>query len=484
MNLELMKKKSSNKQLIKITISLTCLICILYVNLQGKENQDTTKLTNVGYVYENNELVTGVTKKQEQEKIKEKLSPIENSNITYTEVPTLLDYEPTINAEEFVNKQAEEMIEGYTLSIDNNKYYTTDKSYIDNAKEEIYSALITDSSAYSKFMETGEFESFTKGTKTITDIKFENEIAITQGLIPKAKVINSSEEFLFDIIHSDEKSKYYTITDGDTVNSIIKSQNIAETDFYMNNPKYQGTPILETGDQVIVNKINPVLNIAVYSEETKEETIPFPTTYKETDSLDYGEKKTEQEGVKGLKNVTYKSKVVNGKKIYTKDVNSQVTKQATEKIILKGKKETDTSGQEYTYSSEAGSGEFIWPMSSHSVSCGYGCYSGHEGIDITGPYGANVYTATSGKVIYSQYSPYGGGYECRIYYNGMIIVYAHMKQQPNVSVGQTVAQGQQIGYMGSTGNVTGPHLHFEVRTGANSGNPFSGSSVNSRQYLP
>ena len=56
------------------------------------------------------------------------------------------------------------------------------------------------------------------------------------------------------------------------------------------------------------------------------------------------------------------------------------------------------------------------------------------------------------------------GYYCIITHaNGKATLYAHMKSAPTIKVGQTVKKGQVIGYVGSTGRSTGPHLHFELR---------------------
>jgi murein DD-endopeptidase MepM/ murein hydrolase activator NlpD len=109
-----------------------------------------------------------------------------------------------------------------------------------------------------------------------------------------------------------------------------------------------------------------------------------------------------------------------------------------------------------------GSGAFIWPTSNHSVS-GNDYWSGHLGVDIAAADGAPLYAADSGLVVYA--GSIGGGYGLMImidHGNGYHTLYAH-NSQLLVRCGQSVTQGQTIGYTGSTGNSTGPHLHFEVR---------------------
>lgn len=108
----------------------------------------------------------------------------------------------------------------------------------------------------------------------------------------------------------------------------------------------------------------------------------------------------------------------------------------------------------------------IWPLPGVSyVSCYYGGYAGHRGMDIAGPYGTPIVAAESGTVIdANDYDSWGQswGYYVLVYHNGTYTTrYAHMSSLC-VSNGQHVEQGQVIGYEGDTGNVTGPHLHFEV----------------------
>lgn len=108
----------------------------------------------------------------------------------------------------------------------------------------------------------------------------------------------------------------------------------------------------------------------------------------------------------------------------------------------------------------------IWPLPGVSyVSCYYGGYAGHRGMDIAGNYGTPVVAAESGTVIRANdYDSWGDswGYYVLIYHNSTFTTrYAHLSGL-TVSDGQYVEQGTIVGYEGDTGNVTGPHLHFEV----------------------
>jgi len=109
-----------------------------------------------------------------------------------------------------------------------------------------------------------------------------------------------------------------------------------------------------------------------------------------------------------------------------------------------------------------GGGWFIWPADNRYLS-GNDFWSGHLAIDIAAATGAPIYAADAGVVVYAGWHPNGYGNVVMIdHMNGYHTVYAHLSAV-NVSCGSNVGQGNVIGRAGSTGNSTGPHLHFEVR---------------------
>jgi murein DD-endopeptidase MepM/ murein hydrolase activator NlpD len=116
-----------------------------------------------------------------------------------------------------------------------------------------------------------------------------------------------------------------------------------------------------------------------------------------------------------------------------------------------------------TGSGQPSAAGFIWPCDG-VVTSGFGMRWGrmHEGIDIGCPYGAPNRAAAAGTVIYAGWMSGYGNLVVVDHGNGLSTAYAHASSLA-VSVGQSVAQGQTVSYVGSTGHSTGPHLHFEVR---------------------
>ncbi len=119
-----------------------------------------------------------------------------------------------------------------------------------------------------------------------------------------------------------------------------------------------------------------------------------------------------------------------------------------------------------------------------NITTGYYGYKGHTGVDFACSAGTTIVAVKSGTVVTStalrnskgNYRSYGE-YVVIDHHDGTMTLYAHMLSGSRaVGPGQTVSQGQPIGQVGSTGNSSGPHLHFEVRIG--------GKDVNPTPYLP
>jgi murein DD-endopeptidase MepM/ murein hydrolase activator NlpD len=143
-------------------------------------------------------------------------------------------------------------------------------------------------------------------------------------------------------------------------------------------------------------------------------------------------------------------------------------------LALQYQKEAEKAG--------GGTGQFEWPMPTCGHDCisqGFGCnsywfeeyYAGcpyphriHTGIDIAGPWGTPIIAADTG-VIYFYPGYYGyGNYIIIIHGHGYSTLYGHLSSYARgLRSGQIIARGSVIAYEGSTGNSTGPHLHFEIR---------------------
>ena len=119
-----------------------------------------------------------------------------------------------------------------------------------------------------------------------------------------------------------------------------------------------------------------------------------------------------------------------------------------------------------------GTGSFIYPSATHFISGGY-FMPGHWGVDFGSGLGSAVFAADSGVVSYAGWL--NGGYGNLVvidHGNGYSTLYEHLSSY-NVRCGQMVNQGEMVGGAGSTGNSTGPYLHFEIQSGSGHIDPLS-----------
>lgn len=124
---------------------------------------------------------------------------------------------------------------------------------------------------------------------------------------------------------------------------------------------------------------------------------------------------------------------------------------------------------------------WIEPVSGYTISSPFGnrksptagASSNHKGVDMACPSGTPIYATRAGTVTVASYQAGGAGYYVSINHgDGFASIYMHMTRYV-VSKGQSVAQGELIGYVGSTGVATGPHLHFGVSYGGTYVNPMA-----------
>ena len=172
------------------------------------------------------------------------------------------------------------------------------------------------------------------------------------------------------------------------------------------------------------------------------------------------------------------------KKTETDYFNALAKEQAAAAAAAAAANKTSNSNNSSSSSSGgASSGGFAFPLAySTGVTCAYGPRvhpingnkSFHYGVDLAAGMNTEIYATKSGTVTGATYGEANGYYVTINHGDGYSSIYAHMTNYV-VSVGDSVKQGQLIGYVGTTGWSTGPHLHFEIL--------YNGSNVNPMNYI-
>lgn len=312
-------------------------------------------------------------------------------------------------------------------------------------------------------------EKKTDEANTMAD--FVEEVSYVQGLYP------DNEETVWDAERLEEKLRskkaeavYYTVKMGDTVSGIAQANDLTTKELMEMNRGL--TETIHVGDQLLVSNEVNYLRVKLMKTVQRREEIPYETEETKTSSMYVGRTKTVQEGVNGERQITELVTYIDNVAVSTQQVSSKVVKDpVTKKVNVGTKSKSSYSGYSSStspiyYGTGSVSTKMMWPApTAHQVSQYYG-HNGHRGMDITtnGASGRPIVAAASGTVTYAGWDSTGHGYRVVINHgNGLQTGYSHCKSGSiRVRVGQQVSQGQQIARIGSTGNSSGPHLHFEV----------------------
>ena len=281
------------------------------------------------------------------------------------------------------------------------------------------------------------------------DIRLENSLYFTDTIVPVSEII--------DKFHGEEQGAvYYTVQQGDTPWTVAGSFGISVDELQAQNPQQNFSSSFYVGDVLTISQAMPYLQVKRTLMSTYQESIPYSTEEQEDEDLAFGSTKIIQDGAEGLAEVTQQQVFYGDSNTpsETSIIDRVVVQEPVTKIIAKGKKLANGD------LASTGSGSLMWPVPGYSyVSRWMSSY--HKGADICAPYGTPIYASDSGVVTTAGYHYSYGNYVIINHGNGYQTLYAHASRL-NVHVGQAVSQGDVIAYVGSTGNSTGNHCHFEV----------------------
>ena len=164
---------------------------------------------------------------------------------------------------------------------------------------------------------------------------------------------------------------------------------------------------------------------------------------------------------------------------YQKNLNQIEAEKANIRAQIAAAARTQSSSGNAKVPVKYSGGAFQWPVPStryitsyYATSRSFGTVRIHRGIDIGASSGSSVVAAADGVVVTATYNRSYGNYVSINHGGGLVTLYAH-NSSLLVRPGQSVKKGQQIAVSGSTGNSTGPHVHFEVRVNGTRVNPWN-----------
>lgn len=268
----------------------------------------------------------------------------------------------------------------------------------------------------------------------------------------------------------------YIVSEGDTIESISKDFIISPSSIIVSN-KLDEKSELKTGQELFFPSIDGIIYETKKEDNlwsiAKDYSLSPESIIREnkinSSILSIGEKLI----LKGITEIKVKdtSNDISTKSTYN-DIN---VKSTSNEIKTKKADSNNINNKTYkkTTSSQNTSSSFMWPASG-SISSKFGSRWGskHTGLDIAVGTGTSVKAAAAGEVIFSGWKGNYGNLIIIDHGNGYKTYYAH-NSKLLAKVGQSVDKGTIISLSGSTGNSTGPHLHFEIRQNDEPVNPLS-----------
>ncbi len=395
---------------------------------------------------------------------------------------------------EKINEQDHFTVKGYVVEIkgkdESFKINVLDKEVFYNAAKRFVKAFLSENE-YENYINNMQKEIEETG-HIIQDMYFKEKISIKESFISINDKIYTEELELSQYLLFGENpdTKNYTIKLGDTIASISEANKLNSEEFLIANPNYKDEKtILRIGDTVNVTLINPKISFVYELYDVSDEidyflkqTVPDPTK-----PTNYRVVTTA--GQNGITRVTEKYSVTNG-------VRSQGVEILKQEVIRAKVNQITTYGTYYVgpiggiQNPVNIEGDWGWPTNGgYVITSPFGWRGGqhHSALDISGAgnLGSNIYAAADGTVIkaFNGCPNIGFGYgdQCGGSFGNSVIIdhgngyyttYAHLLNTLRVSVGSKVKKGQVIGYMGSSGSSTGPHVHFAVSKGSPSGGYF------------
>ena len=316
--------------------------------------------------------------------------------------------------------------------------------------------------------------------RELTEFDFNEKVVVRNTYVDEDQVL-SEEEAKNILLGNTEEIVEYELKEGDNIWDIAIKHGTTMDHILEINPQIEDETRMQIGEVIKLEVPDPILSISTTEQATFKELIPAEIEYVEFSDLYKDETKVYQEGYDGVKEITVDVHKVNGKEVSRDLITEKVLKEPKTKVIAFGTKEkpkpTTSEGNKKPSSSvsSSNSGMFMHPLNgAGTLTSNYGSRWGsfHRGLDIAAPAGTPIYAAASGTVTYSGYNQGGFGKLIIIdHNNGYQTYYAHCSSL-YVQVGQKVSKGQNIAGVGSTGNSTGNHVHFELRSNGNPINPY------------
>jgi len=392
------------------------------------------------------------------------------------QIEKVLTYRGKIDTVENIYKKIQTKkpftIRGYQFTIKKDEeyryIYVTSPDIFEEAVNSLIETYVGETE-YANYLNNTQSKIETTGT-VIENVYIDEEIAFKEKQIPTDQTIYSDARELaqFLLFGSDPKSTSYTVLEDEMINDIAIKNQISIKEFLISNPDFKNSNrLIKPGTEVKIKETNPQLSVVAEQYVVEDKVNGFKTIDRYDDTKYIGYTEVVQTGENGLERVSQRVKIVNGLSVYVEPKGKEVLKPSVDQIVVKGDKYVPNVGDlsNWTWPSESGytiTDDYGWRI--HPIT---GVRTFHYAMDIAGTgYNSNIYAINNGTIVEAGWRDDFGYHVIIDHNNGYLSLYGHMnKFAATTAVGATVARGQVIGYVGSTGWSTGPHIHFELWQG-------------------
>lgn len=297
-------------------------------------------------------------------------------------------------------------------------------------------------------------------TEFVQDVKIEERSVLASQI----RTIAQIEETLSA---NKQAVQNYTVQAGDTISGIAVGHGVSIAEIRRLNPGIDIDSI-HIGDELLLSSAVPYLSLKRTVTEEYDTVINYETETVYDDSMYVNRSYVKVAGVPGKAHVTADVVYVNNREESRTILTCEVLQAPVKAVKVVGTK---------ALPAKAATGTFVKPSNGYfSSGFGYRPRFGdyHTGVDFAGSIGTSIWAADGGTVIYAGWKGTYGYCVMIDHDNGYVTLYAHCSKLL-VKVGQRVAKYEPIARVGSTGNSTGPHCHFEIRK--------NGTPVNPLKYI-
>ena len=345
--------------------------------------------------------------------------------------------------------------------------YTLDTEIFEKSIEDLITIFVDDED-YEKY-KLGKQEEIEETGSLIENIYVDEEITYKAVNVPVTeKIYTNSTELSAYLLYGDTYTeKTVKVKPGDSIESLTMENKISVQEFLIFNDQYTSRDnLLVPNTDVIISTVDPKIQVVVETFEVIDKETSFSTQEKYDSTINQGSVLVTQQGKKGLERIRQNVKSINGNISYVDPQGKELIQSPVPQIISIGTKYIPHIGSTASWGWPTDSGYTISSYYGYRLAV-FGEGNFHNGLDIAGTgYGSNIYAVNNGTImVMEDLGNYSYGKYITINHNnGYYTTYGHMSGfKAGLRVGATVSRGDVIGYIGSSGWSTGPHVHYEVR---------------------